>query len=70
MLQLALKLVLEILDSSGSRTPSNTSFESPSARSVQPQFTISGATEGHGAAFRTFDDVDGYIDMDTIKIYV
>ena len=55
---------VRILDFSGSRTPSNTSFESPSARSVQPQFTISGATQGHGAAFRTFDDVDGYIDAD------
>ena len=55
---------VRVLDFSGSRTPSSISFESPSARSVQPQFTISGATQGHGAAFRTFDDVDGYIDAD------
>ena len=56
---------VQVLDSSGARDPgSNISFEQPTSRSVQPQMTISGATAGHGAAFRLHNDADGYIQAD------
>ena len=56
---------VQILDSSGSRDPgSNITMESPTSRSVQPQATISGATQGQGAAIRLVNDADGYIQAD------
>jgi hypothetical protein len=56
---------VQILDHSGARDPgSNISFESPTSRSVQPQATISGATQGHGAVIRLHNDSDGYIQAD------
>ena len=56
---------VQILDYSGARDPgANISFESPTSRSVQPQMTISGATQGHGAIFRLHNDADGYIQAD------
>ena len=56
---------VQILDHSGARDPgSNISFESPTSRSVQPQATISGATQGHGAVIRLHNDSDAYIQAD------
>jgi hypothetical protein len=56
---------VQILDSSGARDPgSNISFESPTSRSVQPQATISGATQGHGAVIRLHNDSDAYVQAD------
>lgn len=56
---------VQILDFSGARDPgSNITFESPTSRSVQPQLTISGATQGHGAVVRFQNDADGYIQAD------
>jgi hypothetical protein len=56
---------VQVLDTNGARDPgSNISFEQPTSRSVQPQMTISGATAGHGAAFRYHNDSDAYIQAD------
>ena len=56
---------VQILDHSGARDPgSNISFESPTSRSVQPQATISGATQGHGAVIRLHNDSDAYVQAD------
>jgi hypothetical protein len=56
---------VRVLDSSGGRDPgSNITMERPTSRSVQPQATISGATQGQGAALRLVNDADGYIQAD------
>jgi len=56
---------VQLLDFSGARDPgSNIAFESPTSRSVQPQLTVSGATQGHGAVVRLHNDADGYIQAD------